>query len=384
MKKYGFTLIELLAVIIILGVLMLVAIPSVTNYINNSRKEAYIDTAKQFLKGATNLVNSGSLDVYDTDTTYYIPSTCVALESGGDSPYGGKFAPAYILVTYNNDSFNYFWMSTDNQNMGIKIPTSTDKLNIDLIESGVSSNDIKPLIGMDGRKNIVEFDSECEEKNTASEATKLINSVTGEEIIKNYLTLEFVMRQNANSITTGDEVKIGSEYFYIISSDSIETKLLVKQNVDYNINSQVPGGKSISFSNTGYWDKCKADNSIHCTTSSSGLIETYGTGYSAYVYDSNNNMYPYVNAYANKIANIAGVEVTGRLISLSELSTLRNANEYGANAAKGNGGYWTGVVINYASPLWVTGAGTTDFTLFNLTHNNFRPIIIIKTEDIRS
>ena len=48
-KKKAFTLIELLAVIIILGVLMLVAVPSVTGYISNSRKEAYINTAKEYV-----------------------------------------------------------------------------------------------------------------------------------------------------------------------------------------------------------------------------------------------------------------------------------------------------------------------------------------------
>ena len=49
MNKRGFTLIELLAVIIILGILMIIAIPSVTSYINNSRKSAYIDTAKEII-----------------------------------------------------------------------------------------------------------------------------------------------------------------------------------------------------------------------------------------------------------------------------------------------------------------------------------------------
>ena len=44
MKNKGLTLIELLAVIIILGILMLIAIPSVTNYINNFRKESYVNT----------------------------------------------------------------------------------------------------------------------------------------------------------------------------------------------------------------------------------------------------------------------------------------------------------------------------------------------------
>ena len=49
--KKGFTLIELLAVIIILGILMLVAIPSVTKYISDSRKEGYVATAKTIIDG---------------------------------------------------------------------------------------------------------------------------------------------------------------------------------------------------------------------------------------------------------------------------------------------------------------------------------------------
>ena len=61
MKNKGFTLIELLAVIIILGILMIIAIPSVTKYINDSRKSAYIDTAKQIISGARNLVNNWNI-----------------------------------------------------------------------------------------------------------------------------------------------------------------------------------------------------------------------------------------------------------------------------------------------------------------------------------
>ena len=174
-NKKGFTLIELLAVIIILGVIMLIAIPSVTRYINDSRKRSYIDTAKQYIKGTTVLVNSGELDVYDTDVTYYVPSSCIKLESGGKSPYGGDFSPAYVLVTYNNDSFNFYWMSTDSQNVGIKTPTLGDKLDIKSIETGVSSNDVKPIIGVDGRRTIIEFTSDCLSTKEPVRATTMVD-----------------------------------------------------------------------------------------------------------------------------------------------------------------------------------------------------------------
>lgn len=156
----GFTLIELLAVIIILGILLLIAIPSVTNYINNSRKESYITTARSLIKGATNLVNSGSIDVYDTDTTYYIPSSCITVETGGVSPYG-EFDPAYIVVTYDNNMFYYYWMSRDTTGIGIKNITLGNDLKIDLLESGIKKDDVKPTkaIGTRSKIRILDKDS---------------------------------------------------------------------------------------------------------------------------------------------------------------------------------------------------------------------------------
>ena len=49
MKK-GFTLIELLAVIIILGVLMIIAIPAITKIIQNAREDTAINSVKTFVK----------------------------------------------------------------------------------------------------------------------------------------------------------------------------------------------------------------------------------------------------------------------------------------------------------------------------------------------
>lgn len=59
----GFTLIELLAVIVILGILMLVAIPSVTKYIEQSRK-------KTFAVSINNLVGVVRYGVISEDSKY--------------------------------------------------------------------------------------------------------------------------------------------------------------------------------------------------------------------------------------------------------------------------------------------------------------------------
>ena len=56
MKKLnnnGFTLIELLAVIIILSVLMLLAVPGILKLMDNSKKNAFVTQAQMIYKSAT-------------------------------------------------------------------------------------------------------------------------------------------------------------------------------------------------------------------------------------------------------------------------------------------------------------------------------------------
>ena len=153
-KKRAFTLIELLAVIIILGILMIVAIPSVTSYINDSRKSAYVDTAKEIVSGTRNIVNEGSLGMYDTDTTYYIESGYIKTENASKSPYG-EFVNAYVIVTYNGKGYTYYWTSVDDSRQGVRNIVKSDLLTEDDIESDIDPNDITPTVGIGNRSKIV-------------------------------------------------------------------------------------------------------------------------------------------------------------------------------------------------------------------------------------
>ncbi len=156
-KKKGFTLIELLAVIIILGILMIIAIPSVTKYISDSRKSAYVDTAKEIVAGTRNTVNEGKLGMYSTDTTYYIPFDYIKSENGTKSPYG-EFVYAYVGVIYDGKGYTYYWISVDDAGQGVDEVTPAAILNEDDIKSDINALDIKQKVdstGIGGRKKVL-------------------------------------------------------------------------------------------------------------------------------------------------------------------------------------------------------------------------------------
>ena len=126
LNKKGFTLIELLAVIIILGVLMIIAIPSVTEYISSSRKSAMVDTADGYIKAVMTKVNEAKdLKFFDTNTLYLVPvghedgKSCSPLEKGGASPFHDEWRYAYVGVTYNGSGYTYYFMAKDGSNQGI-------------------------------------------------------------------------------------------------------------------------------------------------------------------------------------------------------------------------------------------------------------------------
>ena len=112
-NKKGFTLVELLAVIVIMGILMMVAIPSVTRTIENSRKDTFVDIAKSYgnavrtLWTSDNLTCEGIVSSAVDDGDYYIlintkegakESLPVLLDQGGKSSWGNRDVNGYVRV----------------------------------------------------------------------------------------------------------------------------------------------------------------------------------------------------------------------------------------------------------------------------------------------
>ena len=134
-NKKGFTLIELLAVIVILGLLMAIAIPSVTKYITQSRKKTVVSTINNYIGAMVNDINDLTYTFTESNTIYAVPIECIALERGGTSPLGkwhqaNKEYWAYVLVQYDdvNSSYTYGFTFKDSSGYGL-YPTTQDKLN---------------------------------------------------------------------------------------------------------------------------------------------------------------------------------------------------------------------------------------------------------------
>ena len=395
MKNNGFTLIELLAVIIILGILMIIAIPSVTRYINDSRKNAYIDTAKEIISGARNLVNGGKLEMFDTDTTYYIDQECIGTENASKSPYG-EFTKAYVVVTYNGKGYDYFWTSVDDAGQGISKITPLDKLDIDKIESDLNDNDIPDSLGVDGRSKYMIIDKQQTNcgKGVATLATDTVSGETGTN------SVVYPSGKNKSSVVIGDIVKIGTEEFYVVRHQGNDLVLLARYNLkvgsiyndytkirDYSSDEDGYGMQDatvlglqdsssdsngvITFADTNYWNGKVGEGldypGNYCPSRSNTNC--------AEVFDSNSNLYIHVNNYANKLSKLGVTIKKARLLTLDEENLFLNSSK---DVELFYTSFWLSSAFgNDAIQVVPHNRNFSDFSYYNYNRYGVRPVIEI-------
>ena len=95
----GFTLIELIAVVVILAVLMMLAVPNVVATINKNKKEAFIEDAKKFRAAVeAKLVSDTSIKLPNADSVIVFTLEKVGKVEIEESPYGTKYSTKYSFV----------------------------------------------------------------------------------------------------------------------------------------------------------------------------------------------------------------------------------------------------------------------------------------------
>ena len=100
-NKKGFTLIELLAVIVILALLVAVAIPAVTKYLNTSRKGVFADNASVAISAVRNqtIIDGASKLEYNLDDINKLLEKELK-----NSPWGKAYTEAKVIVTPTTDN----------------------------------------------------------------------------------------------------------------------------------------------------------------------------------------------------------------------------------------------------------------------------------------
>ncbi|WP_456273873.1 prepilin-type N-terminal cleavage/methylation domain-containing protein [Bacillus sp. AK031] len=107
----GLTLIELLAVVVILGIIAAIAIPSIGGIINNSRIDAHIANAQQMVSGARLAVTANEADDGDKISLDTLISDGYLEEVDNPSEDSYSRTGSFVTIT-RGDNGNYSYTVT--------------------------------------------------------------------------------------------------------------------------------------------------------------------------------------------------------------------------------------------------------------------------------
>ncbi len=368
----GFTLIELLAIIVILAIIAVITVPIILNIIENSRKGAATDSAYGY-KDAIN--------------KYYLTRL-------SDNPNWNELDGTYNI----NSDGNLKKSETETYNINVSGQHPTDGY---IVIQGKSTSGC--LVYGDYAITINNGEVTNTKKGDCKFATQDDATTTGE-------------------LSIGDLICINDtdECFYVISNENGITSmlarynLLVGQNFDrgtftpisediegYGWQNEAAIGHTSSNSSTGQWPSVIEFSSTHYWTDSDLYLKSEyakdiqgNTAYYwdsnnpyPYVYDSNSNLYTYVNNYKSNLESI-GVnvnnvrlmtyeETTNDKIGCTDDSSTSHCPDWILNTS-----FWLGSVPDGAN-VWSVNTYVTRSYLHSYGYDfGVRPVIEIPTSAI--
>ncbi|MEG0995142.1 MAG: type II secretion system protein [Bacilli bacterium] len=124
LNKKGFTLIELLAVLSLLSIIMLIAIPNVLSLLDKNKRASYIEDGKQLVTLAEYEFRSNT-SISSPKKGEAVILTLNCLDSGDltNSPDGGEYDKnnSFVAIANHNGEYKYYVTLRDNNKKGFKL-----------------------------------------------------------------------------------------------------------------------------------------------------------------------------------------------------------------------------------------------------------------------
>ncbi len=413
MKKKGFTLVELLAVIVILSLILVIAVPSVNKYIKQSKEKAY-NTQISTIIEAVQAYASANSGLLPRKEEFVVKITLGQLKSSGlikkevKNPNDDKYFDDALTIeikkkgeTYTYDIVESTITTRDGEKSPIinfnGSPMVTYNLNATYTELGASATDsdgnaISNIV-IDKSNLVMSAEGIYQVKYTATDTKGISSTVYRNVYVSNNKYANgtaIYFNPNSNSVCSKEEATSntsksnGCMKWYAFNDEGNNTVNLL---LDHNTTAKVAWASSGKNANGPVEVKTQLENDIAswngAVKSTARLIEASEiakiTGYPNW----NNNRYYF---HTNSNTEYKGAAGTNRYAWLFD--NTRECTTYGCNVADSSAGaYWTNTAysgnFNTAFTVYYIGILSHDNNVANASGPGVRPVIEVSRDKLR-
>ena len=413
MKKKGFTLVELLAVIVILSLVLVIAVPSVNRYIKQSKEKAYNTQISTIIEAAQAYASANS-GLLPRKEEFVVKITLGQLKSSGlikeevKNPNDDKYFDDALTIeikkkgeTYNYDIVESTITTRDGEKSPIinlnGSPMVTYNLNATYTELGASATDsdgnaISNIV-IDKSNLVMSTEGIYQVKYTATDTKGISSTVYRNVYVSNNKYANgtaIYFNPNSNSVcskaeaTSNTSKSNGCMKWYTFNDDGSSTVNLL---LDHNTTATVAWASTGTNANGPVEVKKQLENDIAswngAVKSTARLIEASEiakiTGYPNW----NNNRYYF---HTNSNTQYKGAAGTNKYAWLFD--NTYNCTTYGCNVADSSAGaYWTNTAdsgsFNTAFTVYYIGVLSHDNSVANASGPGVRPVITVSRDKLR-